>query len=385
MTTTPRFALLRGARSNAGDHLIGDRIIKLLQAAHPDAELLDVDRWKPLDDRLDELNAMDAVLLAGGPGFVPDIHPRIYPLVDDLDALRPPLVAFGLGWKGHPGDEHTVQTYRFDDSSRPLLDRLARQPVPVSCRDHATARVVRAAGVPNTLMTGDPAWYDPEALGTPFSTPEAIGRIALSTAAHPRYTDQTLRLAHALTDLFPEARIEAVFHHGWTPRDGLPETLATRFASMRDRLEDGGVPCVSIAGDLDAMVTTYRDTDLHIGYRLHAHLLRLSARRPSFLLHEDGRGIGADTALGTPGVTAWERTPLAMAAKGMASLGPLEEKRVRAVRYGVRARPEAATEAAQLAHQEVQNGYQRLRGVADVIDAHHKTRMRPFVEGLGEG
>src|SRR5699024_8576119 len=46
--------------------------------------------------------------------------------------------------------------------------------------------------------------------------------------------------------------------------------------------------------------------DLHIGYRVHAHIYFLSKRLPSILLHEDGRGNGVSEALNSPGIDAYK-------------------------------------------------------------------------------
>lgn len=377
-----RFALLVGARSNAGDHLIGDRVEGLLRSRYPDAEYIRLKRWLPMDDHLDALNSCDAIVLAGGPAFQPNVYPGIYPLVGDLDSIRAPLVAFGLGWKGYPGDERSVQSYRFTKSSQGFLDRLGKQPLPVSCRDHQTVRVLRAVGVQNAMMTGDPAWYDPVSLGRPFQAPEKISNIAFSTAANELYTAQSIKIIQGLTALFPEARIEAVFHHGWDPGDGLSGAHVRRFSRIRDSLSEHGIDCVSIAGRLDKMVEVYTHADLHVGYRLHAHLLKLSMRRPSFLLHEDGRGIGASAALNVPGVDAWERTTGADVLRGSQGLPLLHGALRRVVRKKATANPMAAAQLLDLIRTEISTNFIRLQHVGNLIDYHHDHVMRPFVDQI---
>ena len=44
----------------------------------------------------------------------------------------------------------------------------------------------------------------------------------------------------------------------------------------------------------------YLNCDLHIGYRVHAHLFCLSQRIPSILVSEDYRGVGQNLSLGMP-------------------------------------------------------------------------------------
>ncbi len=50
----------------------------------------------------------------------------------------------------------------------------------------------------------------------------------------------------------------------------------------------------------DMCMAFYRDVDMHIGSRLHAHLFFLSRNKKSFLTPVDGRAIGVADELGFP-------------------------------------------------------------------------------------
>lgn len=54
-----------------------------------------------------------------------------------------------------------------------------------------------------------------------------------------------------------------------------------------------------VSGDVNKL-DFYQDCDLHIGYRVHAHLYFISQRTPSILINEDGRGLGMGVSLGLP-------------------------------------------------------------------------------------
>jgi polysaccharide pyruvyl transferase WcaK-like protein len=56
---------------------------------------------------------------------------------------------------------------------------------------------------------------------------------------------------------------------------------------------------VDASRDIGAL-KLYGQVDLHVGYRVHAHLCALSRRRPSLLIAEDGRGRGQAVTLGDP-------------------------------------------------------------------------------------
>lgn len=64
-----------------------------------------------------------------------------------------------------------------------------------------------------------------------------------------------------------------------------------------------GWKVASLAGSLPKLEALYGNADLHIGYRVHAHLFCLSRRIPSILINEDSRGVGQAAALGATSLT----------------------------------------------------------------------------------
>lgn len=46
------------------------------------------------------------------------------------------------------------------------------------------------------------------------------------------------------------------------------------------------------------MIDQYSKSDLHVGYRVHAHILASSISKPSILIAEDGRGKGLYQVIG---------------------------------------------------------------------------------------
>lgn len=356
------YVLLVGAKRNVGDHLIVDRATKLLEALRPDRELVKLPRWEPLHAHLDAVNAAEAVVLCGGPALQERLYPGIYPLVEDLSRIRPPLVAFGLGWKAIPGDEWDLARFEFDERSQPLLARLAADGH-VSVRDHLATRVLRGRGI-DARMTGDPGWYDLDHMGVELAPPTAVERIVVSVPAHPMHHPAVETLGRRLSALLPDARIVAAFHHGWTAGPHVTERSAEAYSRLKERLEAANWGVADLAGDLQAMETLYGGEALHVGWRLHAHLFCLSRRRASFLLEEDCRGRGASEALGVRGIRSWQ---------------------VR-LRLGSRRRLshrlEAVPEAIAFIEEELRNGFVRVQQAARVIDRTFEAEMKPFVERL---
>ena len=152
-----KIGILSGANKNAGDFLIEKRSIDLIRSNYPDAQVVAFKRWLPLDDEIERLNQCDFIVFAGGPALQPSVYPNEIPLVDDLNAIKPPIYSLGLGWYGKYTD-NLYTLYKFTEKTRQLIDRLA-QDAPVSCRDWYTVRALQENGYSNCVMTGCPAWY----------------------------------------------------------------------------------------------------------------------------------------------------------------------------------------------------------------------------------
>jgi polysaccharide pyruvyl transferase WcaK-like protein len=146
---------------------------------------------------------------------------------------------------------------------------------------------------------------------------------------------------------------------------------------LADRIAPLGFDVRDVSGDL-AKIGFYERCDLHVGYRVHAHIHFLSRRNPSILLHEDGRGRGVDEALGLPGIPAWSRT-----LRGRV-VGRLSEALT-----GGEAKPPGAVVADKEAPDrlravlegELRSRWSRFAGLPAVIDAHYDVMTR-FLRSL---
>ena len=376
-----RYLLLTGAKVNAGDFLIRQRCLGLLATLKPRAEIREHDRWEPLDSTV--ANWADAVVLCGGPALQPAVYPDIVPLTPSLDEIRAPIIALGLGWKGIPGDACTERTYRFTAGGRRLVQRLVRDDWAISCRDAATERVLGACGVSRTVMTGDPAWFDPENLGRPFEAPTDLGVCLVSMPASSSFFRQSLELLRALRRRGTARRLIAAFNHGWTPGRHLDPGRASAYRKLRDAAKEGGAQPVDLSGDVARMIELAVECHMHVGYRLHTHLLFLSRRKPTLLLEEDGRGSAAGEALGLPGVRAWVRPRLARAllpALGAADRWGAPIQRSLQSRASADEHAVARTLAALDQHQD--QAFSAFAEVTTRMDCVYRERMRPFVESL---
>lgn len=296
------YILLTGARKNVGDFLIGERGRQLLAQYRPDRTSVTWDRFAPLDDRIDVVNGSRAVLLLGGPAYAADFHPSIYPLTRPLAKIAVPVIPLALGWSGRPADPSRFQ---FSPASLDALRWIHSRIPASSCRDVVTRDVLRRHGIENTVMTGCTAWHHLPSEGRPFRVPADVRRVVVTVAAGRHLYRQNIAVMQQVKARFPDATRYCVFHRGigWDAHTSIPNAifhtaLAHEARRLRYEVVDAGY-------DLQK-IDFYEDCDLHIGYRVHAHLLFLSIRRPSFLIHEDGRGMAASLSLGTADVSAWE-------------------------------------------------------------------------------
>ncbi len=243
------------------------------------------------------------MILCGGPGYSSNFYPGIFPLTSPLTKIEVPIVPMGLGWIGRPMDH--PEAFAFTEASMRALRHIHERIPYSSVRDPITESILRRHGLENVLMTGGPAWYSLSDLHAEFRPRGAIRRVVLSDPANNRLYGQSIRLMQEVRRLLPDAEGHLVFHRGlkadeFTPfRRAVPARLLSVFAKiLRFHPIDASYGTDRIA--------FYRDCDLHIGYRVHAHLSFLSIRRPSFLIAEDGRGMGQARGLGVPEVSAFD-------------------------------------------------------------------------------
>ncbi len=287
------FLLLHRAIRNAGDALIYERARSLIAARWPEASLDSAEAWRPLGEQIDpdRLARYRAVVICGGPGYAPGLHQR-YPL-GELGSL-PPVVPLALGSFVVPGTHRQLARFRFDPTDRAFLDAILRRAPFLGARDPLSAMLLEQDGFDRVLMTGDPVWYDLEAIDRAPRIPAAIRSVALTPPANPAYFHQALRAFRGLARDRPDARVVLVHHRG----------VQRPFASLAARRS---WEQVDITGSVEAFAI-YDRVDMHVGYRVHAHLYASSRGVLSYLLAEDSRGSGVLRAMPGLGWPAFDES-----------------------------------------------------------------------------
>jgi len=302
-----QYVLLTGGKNNAGDHLIKLRAKQLFNWIRPDIRILDLNGWEKLSDAdLEEVNRSKALILTGGPALQNRMFPNVYALRENLDEIKVPILTMGIGWYSHKGEWKDTHNYTLDENSLILLEKVNNSGYMSSVRDYHTLNILHSLGMKNFLMTGCPALYSQDHIGTKFLNRFQVKKIAYSLGVSMKmsksmYT-QMQNVLLTIRNLFPQAEIEVVFHHSPTETylktHGANKALYEVQKKYISWLINNQFNYIDISGSAKNLVNYYSNVDFHIGYRVHAHIFMSSISKPSVLLSEDGRGKALEKVLG---------------------------------------------------------------------------------------
>lgn len=285
-------AVTHGMRRNIGDALIHARALAILRETDGGAhQILSIDRAST--GVPPESGSWEGLVCAGGPGLRPDATESAFPVIQGL----PPGVPVFMLAQGYSGFPRVPSSSYFDPATiRVISEKVS---IPISVRDQITYEVCEKSGL-GTVLTGCVAWYHLPSLGQDLSAPTDISRIVFTPPAGPRWAGQAAQVLRRVREIWPDAEILCSFHRGMTPGNGTSFKQSASYFAMAAAAKRWGAKLYDASGaDLDK-IGCYLSYDLHVGYRVHAHLDFLSRRRPSLLISEDGRGEGQNISLGDP-------------------------------------------------------------------------------------
>lgn len=302
-----QYVVLTGSKNNAGDFLIKYRAKQLFKELRPDREIIDFNAWEKFDEeKLKTVNESKALILLGGPSLQKFMRPNIYKMTENLDDIKIPIVSMGIGWKSISGNWEDTYEYPLSDESIELLNRINDSGCLSSVRDYHTLNSIRFKGYENFLMTGCPAYYDLDFIGKEYQNP-IIKKIAFSLGVSFIHSPSMENLMKEnileCSKKFEDKEFEVVFHHGldkdkFLSTHGATSTHNKRHNEFAKWLEEQNINYVDISGSAENLMDYYSKVDLHIGYRVHAHIFMNSISKFSILISEDGRAKGAKDAIG---------------------------------------------------------------------------------------
>lgn len=369
---------------NVGDQLITEVTLELIEDVHGETEFEIYFKGEDLTSRLDQINTADAILLLGLEIQPDNTWPDQYRLADDIDDIEPPLIPISSSYSFFPGDVSELKKQALGPGTKTLLDRIMsdRPDSPIQVRDRWVGRVLERNGY-ETVLTGDPGWYDMEYIGREFHRPTDIDKLVFTTPHSYLFRDQAEELLRTLGRRFDEADRIVSLHSGTRPID----------RSLLDTARKSGWR-VHHASHETRHLELYRDSDLHVGYRLHGHLAHLRWRRPSIILAEDSRVRGLTETFGTGGVTAFvprgpsglggglrrfSATRPGIATHLLLKKGGLVDTIPHNSPFKATANPDAVDQVLEFIEAQLSNGWSDFSHIKEVIDETYEDAMRPHL------
>ncbi|WP_141215674.1 polysaccharide pyruvyl transferase family protein [Hahella sp. CCB-MM4] len=308
----PEYILLTGGKNNCGDFLIKHRAKELLKQLRPDRSFQDWDAWHQItDDDLEVINNSKALVLTGGPAIQTQMYPLVYPLTDNLSKIKVPIICFGLGAKPNSTILELGHSHKLSNRTLDLLDRINQSGHISSVRDYVTARLLEKYGFYNFTTTGCPALYS--LTNQSNQTTPDIRRITFSTSANfahdKNLESQMKRIILSLSEI-AGTTLNVAFHHSldstYLNTHNANSKLFYKQRELKEWLDRINVPCIDISGSVDNMLDLYSQTDIHVGYRVHAHILMCSWAKDSILIAEDGRSTALKEVISSEILNAYE-------------------------------------------------------------------------------
>lgn len=371
------YVVLTGAIKNAGDFLITEKCKELLRYERPGYDLVQLNRWESVDEHLDIINKSKALILLGGPAVTHDLYPNIYKLTDNLDDINVPIVPMAVGWNTKRGDFQDMLTFTFSSKSKELLTRFASNGVGISVRDSYAAQILLSQGIENIYLTGCASWYTPEKFDKELII-DKVQSVAFTPAQDPKYSELSKNMMDLIKKEYPNQKLVCAFHRGIGVIDDYTSVEDARnTAELSKYAEELGFEVVDLAYSFDNY-QIYDAIDMHIGFRVHGHLYFLSNRKPSLLIHEDGRGVAMSEAIGLSGVDAFQSTILK---KPSTAVNLISKKTGSSKRVYPEVRTQALEELHHLITMHKLNNYRFMNGVFKNFDVNYQV-MREFIQAL---
>lgn len=301
-----KIVFLTGAYKNAGDFLIEKRAIELLRYVYPNIEIIKILRIN-IKENIDLINSSDVVVLGGGPIYMENMD-KFLPVEFCCDYIQPPIMILGGGWWGINGCNSAAYDYKFTNTTVSFLRKVDIYGLGLGCRDLYSYKTLKKQGFRNVYMTGCPAWYDLKYVhNTELSKrKKKIKKIIISDPAQRRNFESAFKIVEYVYNKFPNSSITFMFHRGIGKDQYTSERQGEALESLCEKLKSSIIPMNVIDISYGAAgFDIYNDCDLHIGFRVHAHIYNLSRRNRTILIEEDGRGAGVNQALGLPSITSY--------------------------------------------------------------------------------
>ena len=261
---------------NIGDELITESLVRAIRHVGGEVEIRVVSRmddWSSVSKHIDTADHILFACLA----IRPEMHRREYPWLHKGVESGVPLSAISAGTSLLVDQRGEGLFSGISKETMELLRRFNKGVTVLTTRGVLTQKFCEHHGLDKAIFTGDVAFYDPRFDQRIFEEARKVRNVVVSDPHRPdAYLPVMDRLLELLPILFSDARI-AIAQHG--------------VGSGCHRLgAKHGIPVIEVFKDLKNGLELYDQTDLHVGFRVHAHVSALKRRKYSYLLEQDGRG-----------------------------------------------------------------------------------------------
>lgn len=261
---------------NIGDYLIARSLRSILEDRYGSKLFIsNVFRAAEWDAVAPTIESADHILFACLP-VRSNLQDHIYPYLRKIIDGGVPYSVLAAG-TNLPVSDNANLIGAIDGASADAVRELGAGARMFTTRGALSQMFYKAIGVSQAKCEGDIAFYHPASYGKDFTPSRKISRIVISDPHRPElYVDSLHTLINGLRALAPKASIKVALH-GVNP-------------IIESYCEANDVPTVLLYEDPEDGLDIYSTCDLHVGYRVHAHVSALARRIPSYLLEQDGRG-----------------------------------------------------------------------------------------------
>ncbi len=379
------YLILSRHNSNVGDYLILERAKNLIETLKPKSQIQVGHIAVPLYDQItpEQLTQLKAVIITGGPGIRPNIYPDIYPVHSDILDHNIPIIFLGIGAKYYPGEYYLAGQVRLSERSKRFLQKINESGYAIGVRDIHSVRVLQLNGIQGISMNGCPAWYAINKFPTHHAQPKEIKRILFTTPATPSHYGIAASVLKNLRMFFPDATILVSFHHGIQLGEKGEQHLTQLNKRLLSFVRKLGCETFDASYDLKK-IQVYDTMDIHIGFRVHAHIYFLSYAKPSFLISEDSRGDGVVKTLGGIGFPAWNQLQAWTALNRLSQLGfsYLTKGIERVSKWNMQLNLNIPHQVVETLNTELETKFESFRTVPNTIQFWYQNNMKKFIDEI---
>ena len=264
---------------NIGDGFIMDSSIKLIQKK---PKFIFSSRVSLTDEDIEKINTTKSLIVMGANTLKDnyEITPNFN--LEVLNKIKVPIILMGIG---HCGIE-SVTSNGLDADSSILVKEINNRFPFISVRCNYSYNYLKRSNIneQNILNTSCPVIYSVDEINKQFSKGNQKVVVTITDRIH---IDKQIGLFHFVKENFKDSNLIASFHqnHNNNELDIYLKNLGFEIFKS-EQYED--------------FIELYKDTDLHIGNRVHAHLKCLSLGVRSFLTPFDLRQLYFSKSLDFP-------------------------------------------------------------------------------------